>query len=51
MDTLARVHFEMGEVAKAIEIQTRAVELAAGQAESQANLRATLESYKAAQQG
>ena len=51
VDTLARVHFEMGEVAKAIEIQTRAVELAAGQDQAQESLRATLDTYKAAQQG
>jgi hypothetical protein len=45
VDTLARVHFERGEVAEAVKQQTRAVELAVGEAQ-QAEYRAVLEAYQ-----
>lgn len=45
-DTLARAHFESGNTAKAIEIQTRAVELASE--EMRPDLRKALERYKKA---
>lgn len=46
IDTLARVHYEMGEVDKAIEWQSKAVEMASGEA-AKAQYRETLEGYKA----
>jgi thiol-disulfide isomerase/thioredoxin len=45
LDTLARVHFWKGDAAKAIEIQTKAIGLAAGALKKQ--LEETLEEYKA----
>lgn len=47
LDTLARVHFLKGDVAKAIEIQTKAVELSPAQIKDQ--IQATLDEYKKAQ--
>lgn len=47
LDTLARVYFKRGDVAKAIEIQTLAVEKAAGPEKANANK--TLSQYKAKQ--
>ena len=44
LDTLARVHFSRGQVETAIEIQTRAIELASGQMKQA--LRQTLKEYK-----
>ncbi len=44
LDTLARVYFEKGDKAKAIETQTKAVELASG--EMKADLQKSLEEYK-----
>lgn len=44
LDTMARVHFTKGEVDKAIEIQTKAVELATGRMKT--NLEKTLREYK-----
>lgn len=49
LDTLARVHFTKGEVDKAIEVQTKAVDLAKGRMKAQ--LEKTLEEYKAAKKG
>lgn len=51
IDTLARVHFEKGEVAKAIELQTKAVELSATNESLKKQLAETLEKYKAKQSG
>jgi thiol-disulfide isomerase/thioredoxin len=48
LDTLALIHFERGSVAQAIEIQTKAVELAKGTEYFQ-ELAARLEKFKAAQ--
>lgn len=45
LDTLARAYFDGGDRAKAIEIQTKAVELEKDE-ESKADLQATLERYK-----
>lgn len=45
LDTLARVHFTMGDVAKAIELQEKAVELATDK-RMKADLQKTLEKYK-----
>jgi tetratricopeptide (TPR) repeat protein len=47
LDTLARVYSWKGDLSKAIEIQTKAVEKAAGNAEMLADLQDTLEEYKA----
>jgi thiol-disulfide isomerase/thioredoxin len=47
LDTLARVHYWKGELEKAIEIQTRAVEKSAGTAEMQLQLQTVLEEYRA----
>ena len=47
LDTLARVHFEKGDVDRAVEIQTKAVELAKG--EMKAELQQALKKYKDAQ--
>lgn len=47
LDTLAKVHFDMGEVEKAIEIQQKAVELAKGSSWEQ-ELTRRLEEYKGA---
>lgn len=49
LDTLARVHFEQGGRNKAIELQQKAVDLAADEALKQ-ELQRTLEEYKQAQQ-
>ncbi|MBM3977170.1 MAG: redoxin domain-containing protein [Planctomycetes bacterium] len=46
LDTLARVHFAMGDLAKAIETQQKAVDVAPEQAK--AELQQTLDEYKAA---
>jgi len=46
LDTLARCYFEKGDKAKAIEVQTKAVELAPAQMKEQ--LRAALDEYKKA---
>jgi hypothetical protein len=45
LDTLARVHFVRGDVAKAIELQTKAVDLAEG--DMKAELAKALAEYKA----
>lgn len=45
LDTLARVHFDSGDAAKAIEIQTRAVEAAKG-TKMEKDLQARLDEYK-----
>lgn len=44
LDTMARVHFLKGDVAKAIEVQTRAIDLADGR--MKAHLEKTLREYK-----
>lgn len=49
LDTMARVHFTKGEVDKAIDVQTKAVEQAKGRMKAQ--LEKTLEEYKAAKKG
>lgn len=46
IDTLARGYYDKGDHAKAIELQSKAVELAAGE-RMEADLKATLEEYKA----
>lgn len=46
VDTLARVHFVKGDVAKAIELQTKAVELAGENSRMKASLEKALEEYK-----
>lgn len=46
LDTLARIHFDMGEIDKAIEVQTEAVK--AADAEGKKELEETLEKYKKA---
>jgi Flp pilus assembly protein TadD len=48
-DTLARAHFETGNIAKAIEIQTRAIEIASE--EQRPELSTTLDRYKKALTG
>jgi thiol-disulfide isomerase/thioredoxin len=47
LDTLARVHYWKGDLKKAIEIQEKAVEKAAGNEEMLAQLQQVLEEYKA----
>jgi len=47
LDTLARVYHWKGDLGKAIEIQTKAVEKAAGDAEMLAELQTVLDQYKA----
>jgi len=47
LDTLARVHYWKGDLAKAIEIQTTAVEKAANQPRMLPDIKKTLEQYKA----
>lgn len=49
LDTLARVYFLTGDVERAIELQTKAVELAEGRMKS--DLEAVLKEYKAAKRG
>jgi hypothetical protein len=44
VDTLARVHFLKGDVQKAFELQTKAVELASGATKE--SLRGALEQYR-----
>lgn len=46
VDTLARVHFVKGDVAKAIELQTKAVELAGDNERMKASLAEALDEYK-----
>jgi tetratricopeptide (TPR) repeat protein len=45
LDTLARVYFSMGDVAKAIELQQRAIDLATD-TRMKADMQKTLELYK-----
>jgi hypothetical protein len=47
LDTLARVHYWKGDLAKAIEIQTKAVELAQGDQDEVDALQPTLDQYRA----
>lgn len=49
LDTMARVHFVKGNVDKAIEVQTKAVESAKGRMKAQ--LEKTLEEYKSSKKG
>ena len=49
MDTLAHVHHARGELDKAIEIQTQAVELAADNERLQKQLTQVLETWKSEQ--
>lgn len=49
LDTLARAYFEKGDLAKAVEWQTKAVEKANGPEEMKAEMKETLEKYKAEQ--
>lgn len=51
LDTLARVHFLREDFAKAVELQTRAVELAEEEPEFKAMLQETLDEYRAALEG
>jgi thiol-disulfide isomerase/thioredoxin len=47
VDTLAKVHFDRGEIAKALELQEKAVKVSVGQP-YEAELKARLEQYRAA---
>jgi hypothetical protein len=47
LDTLARVHWEMGDKAKAIELQVKAAELAKG-TPMEEDVKKTLEKYQSA---
>lgn len=49
LDTLARAHFDCGDVDKAVEVQTKAVAQAESDPETAAKAKASLERYKAAQ--
>jgi thiol-disulfide isomerase/thioredoxin len=51
LDTLARVHYWKGDITKAIEIQTKAVEKSAGNPEMLSQLQDALDAYKKAKAG